>query len=44
MAAPPLPGQDATSSGPHRHPRPLTAAELHAQLEQEQELLVSLLL
>lgn len=27
--------------GPIRHPRPLTAAELHQQLEQEQELLVN---
>lgn len=38
------PGQDNTGvgagPGPLRHPRPLTAAELHSQLEQEQELLV----
>lgn len=27
--------------GPIRHPRPLTAAELHSELEQEQELLVN---
>ncbi|KAH8157433.1 hypothetical protein CIB48_g10812 [Xylaria polymorpha] len=27
--------------GPLRHPRPLTAAELHSQLEQEQELIVN---
>lgn len=37
-------GQDNTGvgagPGPLRHPRPLTAAELHSQLEQEQELLV----
>ncbi|KAI1110435.1 hypothetical protein F5Y14DRAFT_363124 [Nemania sp. NC0429] len=40
-----LPGQDNTGvgagPGPLRHPRPLTAAELHSQLEQEQELLVN---
>ncbi|KAI4862753.1 hypothetical protein F4820DRAFT_429512 [Hypoxylon rubiginosum] len=39
------PGQDNTGvgagPGPLRHPRPLTAAELHSQLEQEQELLVN---
>ncbi|KAH9998203.1 hypothetical protein F4779DRAFT_622838 [Xylariaceae sp. FL0662B] len=39
------PGQDNTGvgsgPGPIRHPRPLTAAELHSQLEQEQELLVN---
>lgn len=43
----PVPGQDNTGvgagPGPLRHPRPLTAAELHSQLEQEQELLVSYL-
>jgi hypothetical protein len=42
---PPTPGQDNTGVGPGpgplRHPRPLTAAELHSQVEQEQELLVS---
>ncbi|KAI2628712.1 hypothetical protein GGR54DRAFT_359931 [Hypoxylon sp. NC1633] len=40
-----VPGQDNTGvgagPGPLRHPRPLTAAELHSQLEQEQELLVN---
>ncbi|KAI1271903.1 hypothetical protein F5Y07DRAFT_381448 [Xylaria sp. FL0933] len=45
MAPPPAPGQDNTGvgagPGPIRHPRPLTAAELHQQLEQEQELLVN---
>ncbi|KAI0505896.1 hypothetical protein F5B22DRAFT_639624 [Xylaria bambusicola] len=45
MAPPPVPGQDNTGvgagPGPIRHPRPLTAAELHSQLEQEQELLVN---
>ncbi|KAI5918201.1 hypothetical protein F4810DRAFT_693410 [Camillea tinctor] len=39
------PGQDNTGvgsgPGPLRHPRPLTAAELHSQLEQEQEMLVN---
>ncbi|RYP66384.1 hypothetical protein DL769_006046 [Monosporascus sp. CRB-8-3] len=44
MAPPSLLGQDNTGvgagPGPLRHPRPLTAAELHSQLEQEQELLV----
>jgi hypothetical protein len=39
------PGQDNTGvgagPGPIRHPRPLTAAELHSELEQEQELLVN---
>jgi hypothetical protein len=44
MAPPPAPGQDnsgvGAGPGPLRHPRPLTAAELHQQLEQEQELLV----
>ncbi|KAI1387551.1 uncharacterized protein F4822DRAFT_430300 [Hypoxylon trugodes] len=39
------PGQDNTGvgagPGPLRHPRPLTAAELHSELEQEQELLVN---
>ncbi|KAI1073710.1 hypothetical protein F5B20DRAFT_495485 [Whalleya microplaca] len=42
---PAAPGQDNTGvgngPGPIRHPRPLTAAELHSQLEQEQELLVN---
>ncbi|ORY61440.1 uncharacterized protein BCR38DRAFT_459320 [Pseudomassariella vexata] len=33
-------GVDA-GPGPIRHPRPLTAADLHQQLEQEQELLVN---
>jgi len=28
--------------GPLRHPRPLTAADLHAQLEKEQEAVVSI--
>jgi hypothetical protein len=41
-----VPGQDnagvGAGPGPIRHPRPLTAAELHQQLEAEQELLVSL--
>ncbi|KAI0420838.1 hypothetical protein F5X98DRAFT_310465 [Xylaria grammica] len=45
MAPPPALGQDNTGvgagPGPLRHPRPLTAAELHSQLEQEQELLVN---
>ncbi|KAI0839714.1 hypothetical protein F5Y06DRAFT_264417 [Hypoxylon sp. FL0890] len=45
MPQPPAPGQDNTGvgagPGPLRHPRPLTAAELHSQLEQEQELLVN---
>ncbi|KAH8666525.1 hypothetical protein BX600DRAFT_274782 [Xylariales sp. PMI_506] len=45
MPPPPAPGQDNTGvgagPGPIRHPRPLTAAELHQQLEQEQELLVN---
>ncbi|TGJ82348.1 hypothetical protein E0Z10_g6405 [Xylaria hypoxylon] len=45
MAHPHAPGQDNTGvgagPGPLRHPRPLTAAELHSQLEQEQELLVN---
>ncbi|KAI0144384.1 hypothetical protein GGR57DRAFT_482396 [Xylariaceae sp. FL1272] len=45
MAPPPAPGQDNTGvgagPGPLRHPRPLTAAELHSELEQEQELLVN---
>ncbi|KAI0973333.1 hypothetical protein F4678DRAFT_24914 [Xylaria arbuscula] len=44
-APPPLTGQDNTGvgagPGPIRHPRPLTAAELHSQLEQEQELIVN---
>ncbi|KAH7027968.1 uncharacterized protein B0I36DRAFT_423652 [Microdochium trichocladiopsis] len=38
-------GQDSSGfgagPGPIRHPRPLTAAELHSELEQEQELLVN---
>ncbi|KAI8944523.1 hypothetical protein F4801DRAFT_206854 [Xylaria longipes] len=45
MPPPLLPGQDNTGvgagPGPLRHPRPLTAAELHSQLEQEQELIVN---
>ncbi|EMR72902.1 hypothetical protein UCREL1_39 [Eutypa lata UCREL1] len=45
MAPPQITGQDNTGvgagPGPLRHPRPLTAAELHSQLEQEQELLVN---
>ncbi|KAI0477428.1 hypothetical protein GGR56DRAFT_408451 [Xylariaceae sp. FL0804] len=45
MAAPVVPRQDNTGvgagPGPLRHPRPLTAAELHSQLEHEQELLVN---
>ncbi|KAK8037997.1 hypothetical protein PG994_014764 [Apiospora phragmitis] len=47
MAMPPPPAPVArqdpaeTGPGPIRHPRPLTAAELHQQLEQEQELLNS---
>ncbi|KAK8855682.1 hypothetical protein PGQ11_011594 [Apiospora arundinis] len=47
MAMPPPPAPAArpdpaeTGPGPIRHPRPLTAAELHQQLEQEQELLVN---
>jgi hypothetical protein len=44
MPPPPVPSQDNTGvgagPGPIRHPRPLTAAELHQQLEAEQELLV----
>ncbi|OTB13296.1 hypothetical protein K445DRAFT_320144 [Daldinia sp. EC12] len=44
-AAHSVPGQDNTGvgagPGPLRHPRPLTAAELHSQLEQEQEMLVN---
>ncbi|KAI0014739.1 hypothetical protein F4780DRAFT_170900 [Xylariomycetidae sp. FL0641] len=40
MHPPPAPGQDS-GPGPLRHPRPLTAAELHQQVEQEQELLVN---
>lgn len=40
-----VPGQDnagvGAGPGPIRHPRPLTAAELHQQLEAEQELLVN---
>ena len=50
MAQPPSSssqGQDNTGvgagPGPLRHPRPLTAAELHSQLEQEQELLVRIM-
>ena len=44
-AAQPLqvqPGDSAVGSGPGplRHPRPLTAAELHMQLEKEQEAVV----
>lgn len=45
MAHTTVPGQDNTGvgagPGPLRHPHPLTAAELHSQLEQEQELLVN---
>jgi hypothetical protein len=33
-----------TGPGPLRHPRPLTAADLHLQLEKEQEAVVSSLL
>ncbi|KXJ88584.1 hypothetical protein Micbo1qcDRAFT_166649 [Microdochium bolleyi] len=50
-ALPAAHGQDGTGTaataaaaggpGPLRHPRPLTAAELHSELEQEQELLVN---
>ena len=32
-----------TGPGPLRHPRPLTAADLHLQLEKEQEAVVSML-
>lgn len=31
-----------TGPGPLRHPRPLTAADLHLQLEKEQEAVVSI--
>ncbi|KAI0103947.1 hypothetical protein GGR51DRAFT_236552 [Nemania sp. FL0031] len=41
IAHAPVSGRDETGPGPIRHPRPLTAAELHSQLEQEQELLVN---
>ncbi|KAK8100787.1 hypothetical protein PG999_011161 [Apiospora kogelbergensis] len=45
MPPPPAPATrpdpTETGPGPIRHPRPLTAAELHQQLEQEQELLVN---
>ncbi|KAI1750294.1 hypothetical protein F4782DRAFT_532615 [Xylaria castorea] len=45
MPPPLVLGQDntgvGTGPGPLRHPRPLTAAELHSQLEQEQELIVN---
>ncbi|KAI0129673.1 hypothetical protein BJ170DRAFT_692342 [Xylariales sp. AK1849] len=45
MPPPPAPGQDNTGvgagPGPIRHPRPLTAAELHQQLESEQESIVN---
>ncbi|KAI1743115.1 hypothetical protein F4680DRAFT_392529 [Xylaria scruposa] len=45
MPPPLVPGQDNTGvgagPGPLRHPRPLTAAELHSQLEQEQEMIVN---
>jgi hypothetical protein len=35
-------GADSADSGlPMRHPRPLTAAEIHLELEQEQEAIVS---
>ena len=33
-----------TGPGPLRHPRPLTAADLHLQLEKEQEAVVSIYL
>jgi len=33
---------DLTPLGPIRHPRPLTAAELHLELEKEQESIVSI--
>ncbi|KAI1820677.1 hypothetical protein F4861DRAFT_48988 [Xylaria intraflava] len=39
MAFPLAAGHDST--GPLRHPRPLTASELHSQLEQEQEFIVN---
>ncbi|KLU81518.1 hypothetical protein MAPG_00605 [Magnaporthiopsis poae ATCC 64411] len=43
--APPVASQDNTGVGPGpgplRHPRPLTAAELHMQLEKEQEAVVN---
>ncbi len=42
-AMPPLPGDNTgvgAGPGPLRHPRPLTAAELHLQLEKEQEAVV----
>lgn len=42
-AQPPVDVSSATSGpGPIRHPRPLTAAELHQQLEKEQEAVVCL--
>ncbi|KAI0185619.1 hypothetical protein EV127DRAFT_196683 [Xylaria flabelliformis] len=45
MPPPLVSGQDNTGvgagPGPLRHPRPLTAAELHSQLEQEQEMIVN---
>ena len=45
--ASPTPGDNTgvgTGPGPLRHPRPLTAADLHLQLEKEQEAVVSCLL
>lgn len=39
-----IPGDNTgvgTGPGPLRHPRPLTAADLHLQLEKEQEAVVS---
>lgn len=42
-AQPPADASSATSGpGPIRHPRPLTAAELHQELEKEQEAVVCL--
>jgi hypothetical protein len=34
--------ESLSGPGPLRHPRPLTAAELHQQLEREQEAVVSM--
>ena len=42
--ASPIPGDNTgvgAGPGPLRHPRPLTAADLHLQLEKEQEAVVS---
>ena len=36
-----MPSYTDTIQGPLRHPRPLTAADLHMQLEKEQEAVVS---